>query len=39
MGDTGESNNTSMKVHMNQIPLHELNLNAIFNPNTLAAIY
>lgn len=32
MGDTGESNNTPVKVHINQIPLHELNLNAGFNP-------
>lgn len=39
MGDTGESNNTPVKVHLNQIPLHELNLNAGYNPNTLAAIY
>lgn len=39
MGDTGESNNTSMKVHINQISLHEVYLNVIFNPNTPAAIY
>lgn len=39
MGDTGESNNTSVKVHINQISLHEVYLNVIFNPNTAAAIY
>ena len=39
MGNTGESNNTPMEVHINQIPLHELNLNARFIPNTLSAIY
>lgn len=32
MGDTGEADNITVKVHINQIPLHEMRLNAGFNP-------
>lgn len=39
VGDTGESQTISVEVRINQIPFHEINLNAEFSPQTPEAIY